>query len=176
MVMERWRPRWGLVPWRPFREMEEMERRFEDIFGRSLLPTWRRLPLEERGWAPAIEVFEKGDKFVVKAEVPGMKEEDIDVSVVGDTLIIRGEKKAEAEVKEEDYYCCERSYGSFFRSVALPSTVDAKKIEASYDNGVLEITLPKAAEVKPKKVSISAKKVTSAKKPSSASRKEKAGK
>jgi len=113
---------------------------------------------------------------VVKAEVPGMKEEDIDVSVVGDTLIIRGEKKAEAEVKEEDYYCCERSYGSFFRSVALPSTVDAKKIEASYDNGVLEITLPKAAEVKPKKVSISAKKVTSAKKPSSASRKEKAGK
>jgi len=176
MVMERWRPRWGLVPWRPFREMEEMERRFEDIFGRSLLPAWRRLPLEERGWAPAIEVFEKGDKFVIKAEVPGMKEEDIDVSVVGDTLTIKGEKKAESEVKEEDYYCCERSYGSFFRSVALPSTVDAKKIEASYDNGVLEITLPKAAEVKPKKVSISAKKVTSAKKPSLASKKEKAGK
>jgi HSP20 family protein len=177
MAMERWRPRWGLTPWRPIRDMEEMERRFDELFGRPLLPaTWRRLPLEERGWAPAIEVFEKGDKFVIKAEVPGMKEEDVDVSVVGDTLTIRGEKKAESEVSEEDYYCCERSYGSFFRSIALPSTVDAKKIEASYEDGVLEVTLSKAAEVKPKKVPISAKKVTSAKKPSSTSKKGKTGK
>ena len=117
--------------------------------------------MEEIGWAPAIEVFEKEDKFVVKAELPGMKEEDIDVSVVGDTLTIKGEKKAETQVKEEDYYCCERSYGSFFRSIALPSTVDAKKIEASYEDGVLEVSLPKAAEVKPKKISVSAKKKAS---------------
>ena len=132
MVMERWRPGQGLIP-------------------------WRRLPMEERGWAPAIEVFEKEDKFVVKAEVPGMKEEDIDVSVVGDTLTIKGERKAESEVKEDDYYCYERSYGSFFRSIALPS-VDAKNIEASYEDGVLEVSLPKAAEVKPEKISVSAKK------------------
>jgi HSP20 family protein len=177
MVIERWRPRWGLTPWRPIRDMEDMERRFDELFSRPFLPaTWRRLPLEERGWAPAIEVFEKGDKFVIKAEVPGMKEEDVDVSVVGDTLTIRGEKKAESEVNEEDYYCCERSYGSFFRSIALPSTVDAKKIEASYEDGVLEVTLSKAAEVKPKKVPISAKKITSAKKSSSASKKGKTGK
>jgi len=114
--------------------------------------------MEERGWAPAIEVFEKEDKFVVKAEVPGMKEEDIDVSVVGDTLTIKGEKKTESEVKEEDYYCCERSYGSFYRSIALPSHVDAKKIDAEYENGVLEVSLPKVPEVKPKKVAVSAKK------------------
>ena len=114
--------------------------------------------MEERGWAPAIEVFEKEDKFVVKAELPGMKEEDIDVSVIGDTLTLKGERKAETEVKEEDYYCCERSYGSFFRSIALPSTVDAKKIEASYENGILEVSLPKAAEVRPTKVSVTAKK------------------
>ena len=164
MAMERWRPRWGLVPWRPFRELEEMERRFEDIFGRSLLPAWRRLPLEERGWVPALDVFEKEDRFIVKAELPGMKEDDIDVSVVGDTLTIKGEKKTESEVKDEDYYCCERSYGSFFRSIALPSSVDAKKIEASYADGVLEVMLPKAPEVKPKKVSISAKKAASTKK------------
>ena len=145
MVMERWRPGRGLIPWRPFRELEEMERRVEEIFGRPFLPTvWRRLPTEERGWAPPIEVFEK--------------EEDIDVSVVGDTLTIKGERKAETEVKEEDYYCCERSYGSFFRSMALPSTVDAKKVEASYENGVLEVSLPKAPEVKPKKILVSAKK------------------
>ena len=113
--------------------------------------------MEERGWAPPIEVFEKEDKFVVKAELPGMKEDDIDVSVIGDILTIKGEKKTEAEVKEDEYYRCERSYGSFFRSVALPSHVDAKKIEASYEEGVLEITLPKVPEVQPKKVPVTVK-------------------
>ena len=159
MVMERWRPRRGLIPWRPFRELEEMERRFEDILGRQFLPAvWRRIPTVEMGWAPAIEVFEREDKFVVKAELPGMKEDDIDISVVGDTLTIKGERKAESEVKEEDYYCCERSYGSFSRSITVPSNVNAKRIEASYEDGVLEVSLPKAPEVKPKKISVSAKK------------------
>jgi HSP20 family protein len=158
MAIERWRPRWHIAPWRPFTELEEMERRFDEIFGRAFQPRlWGRLPVEERGWAPAIEMFEKEDKFVVKAELPGMKENDLDVSVVGDNLTIKGERKAESEVKEEDYYCCERSYGSFFRSVVLPSNVDAGKIEASFEDGVLEINLPKAAEVKPKKIAVSAK-------------------
>ncbi len=75
MVMERWRPGRGLAPWRPFRELEEMGRHFEDIFGRPFPPTvWRRIPMVETGWAPAIEVFEKEDKFVVKTELPGMRE------------------------------------------------------------------------------------------------------
>ena len=162
MTMERWRPGWGLTPWRPLRELEEVERRFGDIFGQSFLPAaWGRLPMEQRGWTPAIEVFEKEDRFLVKAELPGMKEEDIDVSAVGDTLTIKGERKAESEVKEEDYYCCERSYGSFFRSIALPSHVDAQKIEASYEDGILEVSLPKIPEVKPKKISVSAKKKAS---------------
>jgi HSP20 family protein len=117
-----------------------------------------RLPLEEKGWLPAVDVFEKDDNFVVKAELPGMKEDDINVSVRGDTLTIQGEKKTESEVKEENYYRSERSYGSFVRSIPLPSTVDATKIEASYEDGVLEVTLPKIAEVKPKKVTISTKK------------------
>lgn len=107
---------------------------------------------------PAIEVFEKEDKFLVKADLPGIKEEDISVSAVGDTLTIRGERKAESEVKEEDYYCCERSYGSFFRSIALPSHVNADKIEASYDHGVLEVSLPKIPEVKPRKIAVTTKK------------------
>ena len=154
MVLERWRPRWGITPWRPLQELEEWERRLEDSFGR---PMWR-FPVEERGWMPAVDVFEKDDKFVVKAEVPGMKEEDIDVSVIGDTLMIKGEKKTESEVKEADYYRCERSYGSFYRSIPLPSTVDTNKIEADFEDGVLEVSLPKSAEVKPKKVAVSAKK------------------
>ena len=158
MTMERWRPERGLFPWRPYREIEEMERRLGNIFGRSFLHVvGRRVPTVEMGWVPAIEVFEREDKFVVKAEIPGMKEEDIDVSVVGDTLTIKGERKAESEVKEEDYYCCERSFGSFSRSISVPSNVDADKIEASYDDGVLEVNLPKVPEVKPKKISVSAK-------------------
>jgi HSP20 family protein len=154
MAIERWRPRWGITPWRPFRELEEWERRFDDLFGR---PSWR-VPVEERGWMPAVDVFEKEDKFVVKAELPGMKEEDIDVSVIGDTLSIKGEKKTETEIKDENYYRCERSYGSFYRSIPIPSNVDANKIEASFEDGILEVALPKSAKVKPKKIAVSAKK------------------
>ena len=154
MAIERWRPRWGITPWRPFRELEEWERSFDDLFGR---PLWR-LPVEERGWMPAVDVFEKEDRFVVKVEPPGMKEDDIDVSVVGDTLSIKGEKKTETEIQEEGYYRCERNYGSFYRSIPLPSNVDANKIEASFEDGVLEVALPKSAKIKPKKIAVSAKK------------------
>jgi HSP20 family protein len=156
MAIERWRPRWGIAPWRQFRELEEWERRLGDLWGQSL---WR-LPVEERDWMPAVDVFEKEDRFVIKAELPGMKEDDIDVSVVGDTLSIKGEKKTETEVKKEDYYRSERSYGSFYRSIPLPSNVDADKVEASFEDGVLQVTLPKSAKVKPKKIPVSAKKAT----------------
>ena len=157
MTMERWRPRWGLSPLRPLREFEEMERLMSVMFRSSFPVLWRRAPGEERGWMPPVEMFEREDKFVVKAELPGMKKEDIDISVVGDALTIKGERKAETEIKEEDYHCCERSYGTFFRSISMPSAVDTKKIEANYEEGVLEISLPKAAEVKPKKIAIGPK-------------------
>jgi HSP20 family protein len=113
---------------------------------------------------PAVDVFEKADKFVVKAELPGIKEEDIHVSVVGDTLSIRGEKKTETEVKEEDYYRSERSYGSFYRSIPIPSNVNADKISASFEDGVLEVALPKSAKVKPRRLTVSAKKKAASKK------------
>lgn len=157
MALERWRERRGITPWRPLREIEDIERRLEELFERPW-PPWGRAAEEEKGWMPALDVFEKEDKLVVKAELPGMKEEDIEVSVSGDTLNIKGEKKSESEVKEENYYRSERSYGSFFRSVPIPSTVDAKKIEANYEDGVLEVTLPKIATEKPKKVAVKAKK------------------
>jgi HSP20 family protein len=153
MVLERWRPRWALRTWRPFSDLDEWQQQIEDIFGQSMLKS-----NGDRSWMPHMDVFEKDDNLVVKAELPGMKEEDIDVSVDGDMLIIRGEKKAESEVKDEDYYRCERTYGSFYRSVSLPSSVDSSKIEANYENGILEVTLPKSPEVKPKKIAVSAKK------------------
>jgi len=159
MEMERWRPRRWMSPWRPFREMEETERRFDDLFSWPHLPAlWRRMPSMEMGWAPAMDVFEKDDKFVVKAELPGMKQEDIDVSVAGNRLTIKGERKTESKVEKEDYYYSERSHGSFSRSIDMPSDIDAKKTEANYEDGVLEIDLHKTQKAKPQKVSVSAKK------------------
>ncbi len=159
MAVERWRPRRGMMRWRPFQELEDMDRWLDEAFGRPFLPgVWRRFPVAEKEWLPAVEMFEKEDKFVVKAELPGMKHEDVDISVTDDTLTIKGDKRSEKEVKEEDYYFSERSFGSFLRSIALPSNVDAEKIEASFDDGVLEIDLPKVPEVKPKKITVSAKK------------------
>jgi len=153
MVMERWRPRWGLRTWRPSTDIDELERRFDEMMGRPFSSLWRRGALE-RGWMPPIEMYEKDDHFMVRAELPGMKKDDIDISVMGDTLTIKGERKAEEEIKEEDYYFCERSYGNFQRSVTLPSAVDTKGIEAKFSDGVLEVSLPKSEEVKPKKVDI----------------------
>jgi HSP20 family protein len=148
--------------WRPWDELREMERRMEEMT-RFPLATWRRplvwwrVPSEEIGWTPSVEMYEKDDKLVVRAELPGMKKEEIDISVLGDTLTIKGERKAESEVKDEDYYRCEMCYGKFSRSVALPAAVEARKVEASYENGILEVTVPKAEEAKPKKVEIKVK-------------------
>jgi HSP20 family protein len=178
MAMERWRPT-GLTPWGPFRELEDMERRFRKIFGRPFQPAmWGRFPFEEMRWVPALEMFEKEDKFVVRAELPGIDEKDVDVSVVGNVLTIKGERKTETEVKEQEYHWSEHSYGTFFRSLTLPSNVDAEKIEASYEKGVLEVSIPKAAGIRPKKISVSAKKKekVSVKKKAGRKKKEKASK
>ena len=159
MTTERRKSEKSLAARQPSREIEETGRRFEDIFGRPFLPgIWRVFPSEEMVWAPAIDVLEQEDKFSVKVELPGVKEEDVHVSVTGDTLTIEGEKKAESEVKRKGYYYSETSYGSFSRSITIPSTVDTGKIEANYDKGVLEITLPKAPEVKTKKIKVAGKK------------------
>jgi HSP20 family protein len=156
MAMERMRPSWGLRHRGSAGEIDEMERRMEEMW-RSFWPaTWRR-PMEEWGWAPPIEMFEKEDRFIVKAELPGMEKDQIDISMVGDTLTIKGERKAEKEVKQEDYYLSERSYGGFVRAISMPSAVDARDVKASYQDGILEITVPKAAEVKPKKIPIGLK-------------------
>ena len=159
MTIERRKQDKGLAAWQPTREMEEIGRRFDDVFGRPFLPgIWRAFPSEEMVWAPAIDVVEKEDKFLVKVELPGVKEEDVNVAVAGSTLTIEGEKKAESEVKRKGYYYSETSYGSFSRSITIPSTIDTGKIEANYDEGVLEISLPKAPEVKSKKITVAARK------------------
>ena len=157
MVLERWRPH-AVRPWRSPRLMEDMDRFIEDALASwPFRATWRRLPSEEMAWAPAMEVYEKDDNFVVRAELPGIRKDEIDISMTGDTLTIKGERKASEEVKDEQYHRCEVCYGSFSRSVVMPAAVDADKIEASYENGILEVQVPKAKEAKPTKIQIKAK-------------------
>jgi HSP20 family protein len=142
----------------PFKEMErrfeEMERRFEDFFRRpfSFLPSWMprmKMPgIEEV--SPSMDIFTEGDDVVVKGELPGMKKEDINVSLTKDTISISGEKKKEEKVEKKDYYSLERSYGSFKRSFSLPAEVQTEKASAKFKEGVLEIRIPKTEEAKKK--------------------------
>jgi HSP20 family protein len=155
-----------ITPWRPLsaiaREMSraerEMERMFEDFLGRPWpgLSWPRRLRLWEdlatRG--PAIEVYEEKDDVVVKAELPGMRKEDLEVNISDNFLTIKGEKKKEEEVEEKGYYYSERSYGSFTRTVEIPKDIQPDKVRASFKDGVLEVRLPKTEEAKRKEVKI----------------------
>lgn len=147
------------APMRPLRELEDMYRRFEDDVARPFLRNmWERIPEGVKGWAPAVDVFEKGDDLVVKVELPGLKYEDIDVSVSEDTLVVKGEKEPDSGIREEDYYRSEIAYGSFYRSVPLPFSIDTKNIEAVYEAGVLHVTLKNAKGAKSQRVEIRVKK------------------
>ena len=131
--------------------MEDMWRRpFPSLFGRD---RWLPIrPLSIR--MPSIDVYEEKDSVVVKAELPGMKKEDIEVNLAAENLTIKGEKKEDKEVKEDNYYRRERSYGSFLRTVALPCEVKSDEIKASFKDGVLDIRLPKTEEAKKKSVAV----------------------
>jgi len=142
----------------PFHEMErrfqEMEKRFEDFFRRpfSLMPSWwPRLKMPEiEEISPSIDILTEGDDVVVKAELPGMQKEDIDISLTEDTITISGEKKKEEKVEKKDYYRLESSYGSFKRLFSLPAEVQTEKASAKFKDGVLEIRIPKTEEAKKK--------------------------
>ena len=106
------------------------------------------------GWEPKLDVYDDKDKVTIKAEVPGMKKEDIDVSIEGDTVTISGERKEEHEEKKGEVFRSERYFGRFQRSVTLPHAVDAGKVQANYKDGVLTITLVKSEEAKPKQIEV----------------------
>lgn len=142
-----WRPWRGMTPWR---EIEDrMERLFEDTFGSP-----RRPMAMATAWLPAVEVFEREGQVVMRADLPGLKREEITVEVTDGSLTIAGERKVEQEIKEQDYYRCERSYGTFRRTIPLPTGVEKGKIAATYKDGVLEVTLPKAKGPEATKVAI----------------------
>ncbi|MCC7187361.1 MAG: Hsp20/alpha crystallin family protein [Anaerolineales bacterium] len=144
----------NLIRWEPAREMmtlrEAMDHLFDDAFTRPL--TLRD------GWsAPAVDMYQTDDEVVVKASIPGFKAEDVQINVTGEILTLRGDVKQEDEKKDKAWHIREQRWGSFERSVALPTAVVADKAKAEFENGILTVTLPKADEVKPKTITVKAK-------------------
>lgn len=150
------------TPWRPFFNPT----RFEHAIERMFQDFWKG-PRFSFGWPEelhrggesgltiaAVEIYDEKDDVVVKAELPGMKKEDLEINLAGDILTIKGEKKREEEVKEKDYYYSERSFGSFERSIDIPQKVVPDKVRASFKDGILEVRLQKSEEAKKKEIKI----------------------
>ena len=144
----------NLTRWEPAREMmtlrEAMDHLFDDAFTRPL-------SLRDAWTVPAIDMYQTDDEIVVKAALPGIKAEEVQINVTGEVLTLKGEMKQEEDKKEKAWHIHEQRYGSFERSIVLPTDVVADKAKAEFDNGILTITLPKADEVKPRTITVKAK-------------------
>ncbi|MDX1584632.1 MAG: Hsp20/alpha crystallin family protein, partial [Thermoanaerobaculia bacterium] len=124
--------------------------------GRLFEPTYRNEDesLMRGSWVPAVDVAEEGDQLILRAELPGMKEDDIEIEFENGMLTLKGERQFESEQSERNYHRIERSYGNFVRSFTLPRSVDADAIQANYENGILEVRIPKKEEAKPRQIKI----------------------
>lgn len=145
-----------LTVWDPFREME-------DLLDRYARSSRRSLSKKDDGsilsgdWMPTVDIDEKTDEYIIKAELPGVKKEDVKVSIENGVLTIKGEKKTEKEEKNKKSHLVECSYGSFIRSFTLPSGIQSDKIDAQYKDGILTLLVPKSEEVKPKQIDVKIK-------------------
>jgi HSP20 family protein len=152
MAMERWRPFGVAERWDPFRGMgdiqTEMNRLFDTFTGRPMAGNG------DRTWFPAVDVHETKDDLVLSFDIPGVSQKDVQVTIMGDLMTVRGERRFERENSENSYHRVERVYGKFERTIQLPMTVQTDKVKANYRDGVLEVKLPKAEEVKPREVKI----------------------
>jgi HSP20 family protein len=146
----------AIIRWDPFREMTN----FEDQFNRL----WRGVADGKRqeSWLPAVDVFDTKEAVVLKAELAGMKPDDIQIEVEDNVLTIKGERRFEEKVEQDRYYRVERRFGSFQRSLALPQDVRADDIQASYEDGILEVRVPKAEEEQPRKITVTARQTVDA--------------
>jgi HSP20 family protein len=141
-----------ITRWDPFREAVALQNRMNSLFGG--LNTETESPLTTASFVPAVDVYEDDKKVVLKLEVPGIEEKDLDVRVENHTLTVKGERKFEKEEKEENFHRIERRYGSFYRAFTLPSTVDTENVDAKYEAGVLKLELKKKPEAQPKQIKV----------------------
>jgi HSP20 family protein len=144
-----------LIRWEPTRELSTLRDRMDRLFSDALGRGWGgEEGLASGIWMPPVDVFEKPDSIVLKADLPEVNKDAVDISIENNTLTIKGERKLENETKERNFYRMERSYGTFSRSFTLPPTVATDKVEASFENGVLTLTLPKREETKPRQIKV----------------------
>ena len=142
-----------LSRWDPFRDFVTIQGRVNHLFGDSLASS----PDADgfTGWAPPVDIVEEGERLVLRAEIPGVQGNDIDINVESGTITLRGEKKQEKGIEAKNAFRAERFYGTFFRSFVLPKTINPEAIAASYKDGVLEVVLPKAKEARARRIEIS---------------------
>jgi HSP20 family protein len=138
--------------WDPFRNLSTLQEQVNRLFETSYRGRGDNSALTT--WAPAVDIYETENELVLKADLPDVDEKDLDIQIENNMLTIRGERKFDHEVKEDDYLRIERTYGAFSRSFSLPNTVNAEAIKAEYKNGVLRVELPKRAESKPRQVKV----------------------
>ncbi len=146
----------ALVKWDPFKDLLSIQDRMNRLFDETLTRTGRGEGEElARGvWSPAVDIYETDESIVLKAELPGIDKKEVSIEVKGNMLILKGERKFEKEIKEENYHRMERAYGSFQRTFTLPNIIKKENVKAKYKDGILEITLPKVKEAKPKHVKV----------------------
>jgi len=151
----------SLIPrntwWNSLDDLEKFQDHISKVFNTHSPESCRNVGLLEGRWAPQIDVYDSHDNIMVKADIPGMNKEYIDVTIHGDILTIKGEKKTKDDVKGEEYIRSERFYGNFNRTLTLPSEVELDKVNATYNNGVLEVVFAKKEEVKPKRIEVNVK-------------------
>ena len=148
----------AIVRWEPFRDLVTSQDRFNRLFNESFSRLFGDEEGTPRAWTPAVDIFESDNNIVLKAELPGVDPKDVEVRVEDSTLYLKGERKFEKEVKEDNYHRIERSYGSFARSFSLPATIDSEKVQAEYKDGLLTLTIPKREEARPKTIKINVSK------------------
>lgn len=139
--------------WDPFRELLTLQERLDKMY-RDMERTRKEEDFVSSEWRPPVDIFESGDTFVLKLEVPEVDKESIDIKINDDELTIKGERKLEAGIDPESYHRMERGYGTFSRSFSLTKTIDSSRIKAAIKDGILRIELPKKEEVKPKQIKI----------------------
>jgi HSP20 family protein len=145
----------NLVTWDPYRELGALQDRVSRIFGGPVTRGERDEEMNLGAWIPPVDIVEEKDRILLTAELPGFKDNDIQIQMEGGVLTLRGERKSEAEKEGRTFHRMERSYGQFVRSFTLPNNVDRENVKASFANGLLEIELPKREEAKPRQIKIS---------------------
>jgi len=144
----------AVVKWDPFRDLVSIQDRMNKLFEQTLSRSRGEEGVSATTWTPSVDIYETTDSIVMKAELPGVAREDIQIQIHENTLTLKGERRFAKDVQEESYLRIERAYGSFHRSFTLPSVVRQEAIHAVFRDGVLELTLPKAEGTKPKRISI----------------------